>query len=102
MSTPTDKPADALTAYAHARRVVTVHLGSKGFIEGALFERVVDVVALWALRHGTASAAKEVPGIALEQARWRLNRLEDELGAYRALGGSRGRLPDEIPSKGDA
>lgn len=99
---PIDRPASALHAYAHARRLVLPVMAAKGFESGPLFERCVDIVAYYLARRGVAGVASEVPTICEEQCRWRLNAIENELDAYKALEGSRGRVSPEAAAKGDA
>jgi hypothetical protein len=89
--TPTDKPLDALAAYARACTLVDAHLLRRGVQHTALRDIVVDQVVDALRRHGLAEGARLVETIAAEAARARANIVEDALADYRAAGGSRGR-----------
>lgn len=85
-------PPTPLQSYFHAERAVAAFLLRHGIEHGGgLRDAMVDHVAAAIRRlNSIPDGSRQVEDIAHEQVRWRINRFEAELDAYRAAGGSRG------------
>ena len=88
---PPDRP-DHVQSYVRAHAIVEPYLLRRGIQHRAITDRCVDLVARAMRRHGLAEGARMVEVIVVETVRHRCNQIDDELDAYQAAGGSRGRL----------